>query len=1776
MGTPKIEINVKLPLAAALLVSQLAAAAPCAEDFVAEPRAHDFILMERTPSGGLLEGIEESTVPASSLLEEEPSFEYSREKWNEVIEKMEKGDLYEPAVRRAEEETAVSTETPRQPEPEVEFKSYGTSLSVTGRKTISLGYSGKTYLNEQTTVSRPKSYGMLEINQQLQVRMQGKVGDKITVNVDYDDSKEDKQDISVVYTGDSQEVVQNVSFGDINLSLPSTEFVSYNKQLFGIRADLKTHKLSMTFIGSRTKGQTKTKQFTGNTQFRTADIQDINYIRRRYYDATFQNSSRLPIKQGSERIYIDRQEGEVADGVTIFNMTAEDLEVQTSAYTGKFRLLNPGVDYVIDYVKGIITFSRTLNTQDVVIVDFTNSNGTMLSENSSASLLDTASANKRYKILKTQNDIYISTASEVGYNRELKTYYSIGQINIVRDNGQGNFTLKVQDLNRNDVGSSIGKVYPGSIHVDFEQGIFYLDEQFKLDGEPDPQVYSASPVSKRIFRVEYFYRFKTFMLEPSIVPRSETVMLNGNKINRNESYFIDYDSGFITFYYPEKIGSDAKIVITYEVSPFGGTGSESLLGSRVSYDLTKHVSLGSTLLYQGGFKSNTVPNITDIVGNMLVYEGDVQFKNLNFFGIKASLSAEGAQSRANPNLNDYALVDNMEGVEQEDSPSMDKHYWQIAANPTLGAADPAAIEWANEDVKLEEINPQTDSEGDQSVLVLNYDFSVSSEVSVVYPLSNAGLDFSGKNVFEIVVYGENSPSFPGPRLNFHLGQINEDADGSGGQNFTCSNGTNLLNAPKSEDINCDGQVSSKEDTGWLYAPPGKSSRRYGAGNGRLDTADLNGNGRLDSQDFTGGSFGYVSGIGFIDNNDSGNSKEKVDFSGWHNLYASMNISSSETYKWNAVKQVRISLKQSPGGATKGTIKIARISAVGNTWNVNQGTDPVKSLDVVAVNNLDNPGYTPIYDEGGEASAVYEDLYGSPSEQKRQTGSDVISEQTLSINYSSIVSTSSNYVYRRFSRPVDISQHRKFKFLLKNLAVDGGATFYMKIGDENTYQKISVPLNFMGWRLISLRQEDVNGDSIPDIWVNDTAYPDVAVSSANVVSFQQVPMIIMGIETSDSDAHSGTVYVNEIHLSESVVKKGNAKKAQADFEIPGWMSFGGKHRYVDKNFQTPVMAVTNQDNERNSAYLKFTRLRFLPMNFDFTRQITQTPNVLVTGTNNLLNSLQQGKVKKLDANAGASLNISRLPSVGFNYSKNETDYVSIHRFDEKDSYSSSLQYNVPFKVFFLPGSVNLNYGYSENRVDYDAEKLTDLSGLYNVNEKTRDYGAKLTFLPWRGSSLNPSYSLQVVQEEKHPLSSPGETLKYDKSMRQTASLNANFRFASWLNPSLNYSVTTLENNNLNVTTATVLQSSPTFSVGDIKTVNRNSQGAVSLTLNMNRLLPKSKLLRSLILSSNYQLQDGDSWEFVEKGYDTKKEMWIRTPLEPAGEAARRNSLTVRDTYNSTQRWQPFEAYSFGKRLAPLSTLSLTNNFTSTFQKTDNTGTRSVTKTRTFPDLLLSMSKLEMLTKTGKWASNAVLNLKFSRSVSETKSINEEYTNNYGLDLRFRFLDFMDSVISCNGRYTEKKDLRLNRVLSETVRRDASLQGSFQYRQIRLTPKIDYSRDFSENGLGVTTQDDTVITPGVSSRMDVSLPKGIKLPFMIEPIKFSNRIVWSNNLSYTIKKSPIVIANNSRLLNFTSSADYEATKNLRVTLNVSFQRFWHKYLAQEEYYAYQIGSTVALQF
>ena len=1782
--------------------------------------AESFRLFDRPEGGGFLTAAPAvSTEPAKAPRDPgevragmEP-IQYDPSRFERVREQVERGE--EPGEERGPgggpllpgADIALSTAAPKPPPPEVELPTYGTSLSVTGRKVIGFNFSEKRYLSSQRTTGRAQTTNLIEIDQQLQLRMQGKVGPKITVNVDYDDTKTNQQDISVVYQGDPNEVVQNVSFGDIDLSLPATEFVSYNKQLFGIRADVKYKGFRSTFIGSRTKGTTKTKQFTGNSQFVAIDLQDISYLRRQYYDATFDNPNRLPIQAGSERVYLAKQE----IGVTNLNeqtLTVDDIVctgvacVNSSTFTGKFLPLVAGQDYTIDYAKGIIQFRNQLLPQYVVAIDYLDNAGNQLTTQSSSHTL-AGGGSGRFKMIKTPSDIpIISSATEAGYNRELKTFYSIGQNQIVRDNGRGNFILRVLDLNRVEVGPGLlpQQKYPDTIEVDFENGIFRLKQPFSVGNSspttPDPDVYAQTPISKRLFRVEYNYRFKTFFLEPNLVVQSEIVILDGQKLTRNVDYFIDYEAGFITFFNPDRITPGSTIDMSFEVAPFANINNDTLLGTRISHEWGPEgrYSLGSTILYQAGSKSPSVPQITELARSLLVYEFDAQAKRIKI-GDKLimTLAGEFAQSRQNLNLNPFALIDNMEGIRQEELAPTLASQWQIASNPSGVAAAPNQLTWNSADVNVLDINPRAQASASESQKVLQFEYgggaplNANNEVSIVFPFSISGVDLSQKTILEVVMLGDNS----GNQLNFRLGGIDENADG--------------LGVLRTEDTNGDGILQPSEDIGFLYgvAP----TARYGAGNGIIDSFDLNKNGFLNADDFMGADFGYFCTGGSNCTSANGNVLHDVtsavavdrtsinfDATSWHTFQIPLNISTATISRFTSIKNLRVSIKRpAVGGAASGTIKFARIAVVGNTWQRGQAGDPAiagsgassagETLTVTPVNSVDNPTYTPIYNAAGDASQVFNDLYGSLSALQKQSNTKNLSEQALQLEYTNLAAGTTVYTKRVFSRAIDISQHRDFNFLLFGSAdggedLSGNRVFFLRAGSDRDYFEVRVPVNFTGWKKIRVKQTDRNNDSVMDDWSADI--PGTVVVSSGNPSLQQVGQLVAGVYSTAGAAPVAArhIFLNEIHVAEPVTRVGTANKIQADFEAPGWGTFGVKHRSIDRNFQTPTSVVSNQDNIEDASYLNLTRLAWFPMSFSINRHITDTPSTVQTGNlSNLVNLLQQGKVTTWVGSAQGNIAYGAYPRLNLSHTRNRIEYDLLTRLDDRQTYSGTLQYGVPTQSRFLPRTIDANAGHVRYDVTFDDPIVKRSPGNFDTAERTNSYGMRMTFTPWTGSSFNPSWSMTKVTESR--VDSTGATpvsTRYPKSFSQSAGFSSNYRLLSWLNPQVNYQIDTIENNILSVSTFVLASSTYVFAPGDIKTVNRSANGSISLPLQISDIFPKTRLFRSVNIISGYQLQDGDVWNQVEKGLGTQNAFWVRTPLRPTNPVAQRVNLTLRDTWNSTQRWSPLDGYDLRGRKAAWRTLSLSNNYVLSVQRNEVTGTPSKTISRTLPDAVVSISQLEQLWHSERWMANTQMNFKYSKRTTENVGSTLQTEDAFGTDLRTIIIKRYETLISYNQRASKNKDLRIAANTQETKHEDATTQVTFDIRKFRFTPKVDYAKDVTKLGTGVKTQDVEVITPSVLMRADLALPAGLRLPGSAKPLLFTNRIIWTTSASLAQRRSPVTVADNSRLLSFNTSGDYEIAKNLRMTLNGSAQRLWHRYLKEEDFVSFAFGTTLTFQF
>ena len=226
---------------------------------------------------------------------------------------------------------------------------------------------------------------------------------------------------------------------------------------------------------------------------------------------------------------------------------------------------------------------------------------------------------------------------------------------------------------------------------------------------------------------------------------------------------------------------------------------------------------------------------------------------------------------------------------------------------------------------------------------------------------------------------------------------------------------------------------------------------------------------------------------------SGLTNGEINFNGWKTFVTPLNI--TDKSKWTAVRHLRITLKKGPNTATKGQIKIATVALSGTAWNVPDGTDP-HVFQVAGINNVDNADYEPIFSASGDGKEVFNYLYGSIDNLKEATDSANAKDQALNITFNTTALpevndsaappdlTGERYASRNFST-MDFTQHRQMRFLLHSQAANAGSQFFLKVGTEENYDKVVVPLDYTGWRLISLNMVDTNGDAIPDAFEDDS-------------------------------------------------------------------------------------------------------------------------------------------------------------------------------------------------------------------------------------------------------------------------------------------------------------------------------------------------------------------------------------------------------------------------------------------------------------------------------------------------------------------------------------------------------------------------------------------------------------------------------------------------------------------------------------------------------------------
>ena len=117
-----------------------------------------------------------------------------------------------------------------------------------------------------------------DFGQELNLNVAGTIGDKLAINVNYDTQStfDFENQVSLVYTGYEDDIIQRIEAGNVFLQTPAT-LIRGGQRLFGIRTDFQLGPLALTAVASQQDAETVDREFEGGADAQAFRLAPYNY-----------------------------------------------------------------------------------------------------------------------------------------------------------------------------------------------------------------------------------------------------------------------------------------------------------------------------------------------------------------------------------------------------------------------------------------------------------------------------------------------------------------------------------------------------------------------------------------------------------------------------------------------------------------------------------------------------------------------------------------------------------------------------------------------------------------------------------------------------------------------------------------------------------------------------------------------------------------------------------------------------------------------------------------------------------------------------------------------------------------------------------------------------------------------------------------------------------------------------------------------------------------------------------------------------------------------------------------------------------------------------------------------------------------------------------------------------------------------------------------------------------------------------------------------------------
>lgn len=380
--------------------------------------------------------------------------------------------------------------------------------TIFGRPEVNLRVNGVASMNVGASIqSSPDDINLPEdqrtrvdptFDQSLQLNIQGTIGDKLTIQTDWDTERnfEYQNRLSIVYEGYEDEVLKRIEMGNVSMNTGNS-LIRGSGALFGIKSVAEFGPLRISSVISQQDGESNVETISGGSQeqqirIRPAGYEDdrhffLDFYTRQEFENSLSNPQQLSqtlqiadvevwklretvqadegarravaladigVRETSEGEFLppdnenDRFPDELLDqfrdpqdGVSAENLGIED---SRNFEEGFFTLLQEGEDYTVDKVSGYISLRSSLGSREVLAVAFNyrDFSGNIVNVGE----INQGGGDRIYlKMLRPRN---VATDSDL-FPLTMRNVYSLGVSNITRDNLEIDLLFTERNVSQN-------------------------------------------------------------------------------------------------------------------------------------------------------------------------------------------------------------------------------------------------------------------------------------------------------------------------------------------------------------------------------------------------------------------------------------------------------------------------------------------------------------------------------------------------------------------------------------------------------------------------------------------------------------------------------------------------------------------------------------------------------------------------------------------------------------------------------------------------------------------------------------------------------------------------------------------------------------------------------------------------------------------------------------------------------------------------------------------------------------------------------------------------------------------------------------------------------------------------------------------------------------------------------------------------------------------------------------------------------------------------------